>query len=69
MERQKKGKMGKKKKIFIALGAVILLLIVAFVIYKLVVKQQMDEETAPRESWTTETGGVLETNQSERVRI
>ena len=69
MERQKKGKMGKKKKIFIALGAVILLLIVAFVIYKLVVKQQMDEETAPRESWTTETGELLETNQSQRVRI
>ena len=69
MERQKKGKMGKKKKIFIALGAVILLLIVAFVIYKLVVKQQMDEETAPRESWTTETGELLETNQRQRVRI
>ena len=69
MERQKKGKMGKKKKIFIALGAVILLLIVAFVIYKLVVKQQMDEETAPRESWTTETGELMETNQSQRVRI
>lgn len=69
MERQKKGKMGKKKKILIALGAVILLLIVAFVIYKLVVKQQMDEETAPRESWTTETGELLETNQSQRVRI
>ena len=69
MERQKKGKMGKKKKSLIALGAVILLLIVAFVIYKLVVKQQMDEETAPRESWTTETGELLETNQSQRVRI
>ena len=69
MERQKKGKMGKKKKILIALGAVILLLIVAFVIYKLVVKQQMDEETAPRESWTTETGELMETNQSQRVRI
>ena len=69
MERQKKGKMGKKKKILVALGAVVLLLIVAFVIYKLVVKQQMDEETAPRESWTTETGELLETNQSQRVRI
>ena len=69
MERQKKGKMGKKKKVLVALGAVVLLLIVAFVIYKLVVKQQMDEETAPRESWTTETGELLETNQSQRVRI
>lgn len=69
MERQKKGKMGKKKKVLVALGAVILLLIVAFVIYKLVVKQQMDEETAPRESWTTETGELMETNQSQRVRI
>lgn len=69
MERQKKGKMGKKKKVLVALGAVVLLLIVAFVIYKLVVKQQMDEETAPRESWTTETGELLETNQRQRVRI
>ena len=69
MERQKKGKMGKKKKVLVALGAVVLLLIVAFVIYKLVVKQQMDEETAPRESWTTETGELMETNQSQRVRI
>ncbi|PWM32474.1 MAG: hypothetical protein DBX58_04090 [Clostridiales bacterium] len=69
MEGHKKGKMGRKKKILLAVAGAILLAVIIFIIYKLVVKQQMDEETAPRESWTTETGELLETNQNQKIRI
>ena len=70
---KRKKKSGKKPKRWqkILKGVIIAILVclVAFGVYKWVVRTQMDEETKKRDSWTVETGEWIETNRDQQVNI
>ncbi len=57
------------QKLLVILVILAVVCVAAFCVYKWIVRTQMDEETQKRDSWTVETGELMETNQDQQVNI
>ena len=69
MKKTGRKKYSKKVRAVIAVVVIAVIAVAAYFIYRAVVYTQMSEETAPRESWVTDTGTLLREDEDSSVKI
>ena len=69
MKKTGRKKYSKKVRAVIAVIVIAVIAVAAYFIYRAVVYTQMSEETAPRESWVTDTGTLLREDEDSSVKI
>lgn len=69
MKKTGRKKYSKKVRAVITVVVIAVIAVAAYFIYRAVVYTQMSEETAPRESWVTDTGTLLREDEDSSVKI